>query len=512
MASHLLSVEHVSKSFGATQALRDVNFSIDKGTIHSLLGRNGAGKSTVVNIIAGIYRQTSGSVLLDGEDITPFSVFDRQDMGIKIVPQHASIVPNLTVGENVFMGVWPLGKKGFVDWKTLHREAEAELARYNLPVGTRVKVRSLNGVDQRKVNIIRAMHGGAKLIILDEPTTALSSDERRELFVFVNELKAKGTAFIFISHYLQEVVELSDKVTVIRDGMAFSGGEAGEFQEERLAHLIAGENVELARRGAKSSGKGRVVLSCGNVSGPVLKKVSVELREGEITGVVGFPSSGARELCRTIFGLEKMHSGSITVNGRKITGTTTPAEAMANGVAYLSNDRHKEGIVGLMPIADNISFPILYTKLKTRSGFLNKRRANETARLYFKQLNIKANSILDKLASLSGGNQQKVVYAKTLSSDPGILILDEPTIGIDIKSREEIIASIDAIANERKTSVVYLTNDFDELIRIVDRILFFQDGMLMRDIPNDNLSHEDVVRIRDEVKEQTQHTAAASAG
>lgn len=511
MGERLLSVEHVSKTFGATQALKDVSFTIDKGSIHSLLGRNGAGKSTVVNIIAGIHAQTSGEVLLEGKDITPLSVSERQELGIKIVPQHASIVPHLTVGENVFMGVWPKTRHGLVDWKTLHREAAVELERYNLSVGTKVKVSALNGVDQRKVNIIRAMHGGAKLIILDEPTTALSNDERQELFAFVNELKAKGTAFIFISHYLQEVVELSDEVTVIRDGMAFSGGGVDEgFHEERLAHLIVGENVELSKRRWAPPADKQVVLACRQVSGPVLREVSVDLHAGEITGVVRFPSSGARELCRTIFGLEKMHAGSITVNGREVKKTTTPAAAMAEGIAYLSNNRHKEGIVGLMPIADNISFPILYSKLKTRSGLLNKRKANETARFYFQQLNIKANSIEDKLSSLSGGNQQKVVYAKTLSSEPRILILDEPTIGIDIKSREEIIANIDKIAHEQKTSVVYLTNDFDELIRIVDRILFFQDGMLMRDIPNDGLSHEDVIRIRDEVKDQARQSATAA--
>lgn len=502
MVNCLLSVEHVSKNYGATRALSDVSITIDKGTIHSLLGRNGAGKSTLVNIIAGIHPQTSGNVLLESKDITSLSVFERQEAGIKIVPQHASIIPDLTVGENIFMGIWPRTGKGFVDWKTMHRQAAVELERYNLPIGTKVKVHSLNGVEKRKINIIRAMHGGAKLIILDEPTTALSSHERQELFVFVNELKAKGTAFIFISHYLQEVVELSDQVTVIRDGMAFSGGTKGDFHEEHLANLIAGEKVELFCRKTRPAEDRRVALTCKNVCGPILSDVSLELYEKEITGVVGFPSSGAWELCRTIFGLEKMYSGSITTNGREISKTSSPAAAMADGIAYLSSDRHKEGFVSLMAIEDNITFPILYSKLKSKLGFLDKRKAGETARFYFKQLNIKANSIFDKLSSLSGGNQQKVVYAKTLSSEPRILILDEPTIGIDIKSREEIIVNIDKIANESNSSVVYLTNDFDELIRIVNRILFFQNGRLMRDVLNKGLSHEDVIRIRDEVKAQ----------
>lgn len=495
----LLQVENVSKNFGSTKALKDVSFSIAKGTIHSLLGRNGAGKSTVVNIIAGIYKQNSGNILFENEDITKFSVYERQEMGIKIVPQHASVVPHLTVAENIFMGIWPRNGAGFIDWQKLRREAAFELERYGLHVDAKATVKSLNGVDQRKVNIIRAMHGGAKLIILDEPTTALSSDERQELFVFVNELKAKGTAFIFISHYLQEVVELSDDVTVIRDGMAFSGRGKDGFSEKNLAHLITGEEVKLSQRTLRKDIEKSIVMECKKLNGHILKDVSLKLYSAEITGLVGFPSSGARELCRTIFGLENIYSGSVTINGKERFHVSVP-DAMSNGIAYLSYDRHREGIIKLLSIADNISIPLLNAELKTSFGLFNKKKALDIAKHYFDLLNIKANSILDKLLNLSGGNQQKVVVAKTLASNPNILILDEPTIGIDIKSREEIIENTDRISTEKKTSVLYLTNDFDELIRIVDRILFFQDGKLMRDIRNDGLTHEDIVRIRDEVK------------
>ena len=238
-----------------------------RGTIHSLLGRNGAGKSTVVNIIAGIYRQNAGSVLLEGKDISAYSVFDRQKMGIKIVPQHASIVPDLTVGENIFLGVWPK-KNLFVDWKRLYEDAEKELDRYGLHADPKRKVGSLNGVDQRKVNIIRAMHGGAKLIILDEPTTALSSKEREELFVFVNELKKKGTAFIFISHDLQEVVHLAVRRCDCDPGRQILSRLRRErvLKEEKLANLIAGEDVELVCRDPEEHGKDReLLMECRNL-------------------------------------------------------------------------------------------------------------------------------------------------------------------------------------------------------------------------------------------------------
>lgn len=495
----VLQVKNVAKRFGMTQALKDVSFDIRKGTIHSLLGRNGAGKSTVVNIIAGIHRQTSGTVFLEGQDISGYSVAERQNMGIRIVPQHAAIVPALSVGENVFLGVLP--KKGlFVDWNRLYPEAKEELKRYGLDVDPKVQVRSLSAVDQRKVNIIRAMYGGAKLIILDEPTTALSTQEREELFSFVNDLKKKGTSFIFISHYLQEVVDLSDDITVIRDGMSFAGAEEGEeVSEEKLAALIAGEDVELNERTFHPERKPEnLLVECKNVSGKVLRDVSVNLYKGEIAGVVGFPGSGAREFCRTLFGLEKVTDGQISMNHKKL-DVQNPTQAFKAGISYVSNDRHKEGIVGQMDIRENISLPLLYTEMRGKNGLIDLKKSRKKAEYYFDQFHMKANSIDDKLNSLSGGNQQKVVVAKAFSVDPMLLILDEPTIGIDIKSREEIIENVNDLTVKNNTSVLYLTNDFDELLRTVDRILFFKDGKLVHDVRNESLTHEDVINIRDSI-------------
>jgi simple sugar transport system ATP-binding protein len=503
MKAPLLTVESVSKRFGATQALKDASFTIRAGTIHSLVGRNGAGKSTIVNIIAGIYKQDKGKILFEGKDLTPYSVFERQKMGIHIVPQQASIVPELTVAENMFLGVWPKKKNGFVDWKLLFSEAAVELKKYGLDAAPKDKFKTLNAVDKRKVNIIRAMYGGAKLIILDEPTTALTSVERDELFTFVNELKANGTAFIFISHYLQEVVDLSDEVTVLRDGLSFPGSDGEELKEEKLSRLIAGEDVEIFRRTQHAhNNKKQVKLECKNLCGSILKNVSIKLYEREIVGIVGFPGSGARELCRTLFGLEKMTAGSIIIPGKGNLSIPNPTVAMKNGISYLSNDRYKEGIIQLMSIVENISLPLLTSILKTKLGLVDKKKANKNAQNYFDYLKVKANSVFDKAGSLSGGNQQKICVAKTLGPSPDILILDEPTIGIDIKSREEIIEIIDQLTVEKNISVLYLTNDFDELVRITDRIVFFHNGKLMRDVYNNNLSHEDVIKIRDEVKDE----------
>lgn len=497
MGNVLIEVKHANKSFGATKALKDINLTIEEGEIHSLLGRNGAGKSTVVNIIAGIYPQDDGEVIYEGKDIRHLSVFERQKQGIRLVTQHASIIPELSIGENIFMGLWPKKSNGMVDWQTLYRLAGKELKHHGLHCDPRAQVKTLSTIDMRKVNIVRAMYGGAKLVILDEPTTALSSEERDELFVFINELKAKGTAFIFISHYLDEVLKLSDEITVIRDGVSFLGTGDQEATEESLATLIAGEEVSLTEREKVLAENAEdVVLTSDHIYGKNLNDISLKLYKGQILGVVGFPGSGAREICRALFGLEKIEKGEITVFNQK-TIIKSPSDALAKGIAYISHDRHAEGIVEQMNIIDNMILPIMKTRLLNKLKLIDRKKAIKNARFYCDLLKIKANGIEDKLSSLSGGNQQKVVVGKTLSTYPKILILDEPTVGIDIKSREEIIGIVNHLTKKEGLSVIYLTNDFDELTRIADRFIFFREGQLAGSLVNKNLTQEDVVNYRD---------------
>ncbi|AZO94690.1 sugar ABC transporter ATP-binding protein [Halocella sp. SP3-1] len=496
MSEVLLEIKNVAKRFGATQALCDVSLKINKGTVHSLLGRNGAGKSTLVNIIAGLYPQDNGQVFLDGKEISKLTVFDRQQTGIRLVTQHTSVIPYLSVGENIFMGLWPKNNSGLVDWAKLHNIAEKELEEYGLNVDSREKVMNLSPVEQRKVNIVRAMFGGAKLIILDEPTTALSSKERSNLFEFVLQLKEKGTSFIFITHYLNEAIKLSDDITVLRDGKAYN--TKATASEERLANLVAGESVELTKRNKKTTFPDKeVVLECRNIYGENMKDVSFRLYRGEILGVVGFPGSGAREICRTLYGLMPAEKGEFVINNKKV-NIQEPKQAIENDIAYISYDKHSEGIVPLLSIRENISLPIMKTELKGKCNLMNIRKEKKIARSYINLLKVKANSIEDKVDSLSGGNQQKVVVGKVLSSKPDILILDEPTVGIDIKSREEIISIVNKMT-QKGLSVIYLTNDFDELLRVVDRLIFFREGQVVEIIENKELEQEDIIKIRDSV-------------
>lgn len=494
MGNELLEVNNVTKLFGATTALNDVSVTFQKGTVHSLVGRNGAGKTTLVNIIGGLLSQSDGSVYLEGKEISELSVHERISRGIRIVTQHASVIQQLSVAENIFLGLWPKSRLGLVDWIKLYDATENELHEYGLDIEPRAQVSELDTIDQRKINIVRAMFGGAKIIILDEPTTSLSAEDRNNLFEFIKQLKEQGVTFIFITHYLDEVMILSDEITVLRDGKAFPGIKRETVSEEKLANLITGENVTLTERKEEIK-KEQVLLECKNISGAVLNNISFTLKKGEILGIVGFPGSGARELCRSLYGLMPIQEGDVLLNGKpiKIHSSTS---SLKNGIVYIPNDRHVEGLVQFLSIRENISLPILKTRLKQNSFLLNLVKEKEIALQMSEDMNIKANSIEDQISSLSGGNQQKVVLSKVLACEPKILILDEPTVGIDIKSREEILNKINELT-KLGLAAIYLTNDFDELLRITDRLLFFSNGKIIDEKLNSGLTSEDIIELRD---------------
>ncbi|KLU62267.1 ribose import ATP-binding protein RbsA [Peptococcaceae bacterium CEB3] len=496
MRESILDIVNVSKRFGPTLALKKVNLSIKRGSVHALVGKNGAGKTTLVSTIAGIIKQDTGDVLFEGQDIGQLSIFDRQRLGIRIATQDASVVPHLSVAENVFLGAWPKNNYGFVNWNEVFRVARRKLQEYGLNVDPRVEVKKLSTIEQRKVNIVRALFGGAKVVILDEPTTSLSAEERDSLFGFVTKLSQQGTTFILISHYLEEVIKMSDEISVFRDGEIFNGYLKGQIDEEKLATLIANETVEFHRRTGKAANTGeRTSVKCNNICGPHMRDISFSILPGEIVGLVGFPGSGAREICRTLYGLLSFNSGNVEVNGKTLR-KLTPTKALREGIGYIPYDRNAEGLVGLLSIKANVGFSVLD---EGKWGFVNSTFETQVAEKYLKELHIKANSIEDEANSLSGGNQQKVVLAKVLGGKPKLLILDEPTVGIDIKSREEILSSVDALT-QSGVSILYLTNDYGELLRVADRLLFFANGLVVREEISIGLNIEDVIRMRDSVR------------
>ncbi len=493
---------NVYKSYGSKEVLTDNNLEVKKGEIHALVGKNGAGKTTLVKIISGVLTDYTGDIIFNGKNINKLSVIERQNEGIYVVPQHAAVIPEFTVAENIVLGTWPKDKAGLVNWKEIYETAEKALHEYGLHFDPNTKVKELSLVDQRKLNVVRALFSKAKLVILDEPTTALSAEERDSLFEFIEMQKEQGTSFILISHYLEEILKLCDTITVNRDGRSYTGYKKGEVDEATLSNLIVGENVDLLVRTDEIRKKKReVAFQCSNIDAPGLKDVSFHVGKGEIVGVVGFPGSGAREICRALSGLMPIRSGQISLHGKELTIPKTPQQAVEQKIIYVSFDRHKEGVVQLLSIKENISLSIINSTLKKMFGLINREKENRNAADYFKKLAIRASSVQEEVGHLSGGNQQKVVISKALSCEPEVLILDEPTVGIDVKSREEILSLIDDLTKTTGLSVLYLTNDFNELLRISDRLLFFNDGQLTDDRLNIGLTSEDVMKIRDSAKE-----------
>jgi simple sugar transport system ATP-binding protein len=494
----LLQIRNIYKNFNRKKVLENINFNVDQGEIHGLVGKNGAGKSTTVNIISGVIHADQGEIIFDNQDISKLSVLERQNIGIYVIPQHAAVIPEFSVAENLFLGVWPKTKFGMVHWDQMYTKTKEELKEYGLDIDPKRKVKDLSLVNQRKLNIVRALYSKAKLIILDEPTTALSSEERNSLFEFIFNLKNQGTSFIFISHYLEEILKLSDTVTVIRDGQSFTGYKKLSVDEKTLSNLIVGEEVELCVRDLGKRPSNEIVLECIGATGPELRGVSFRLHRGEIVGLIGFPGSGAREICRAFYGLHKLEDGELKLNGKATNAPRHPEDALSKNIVYVSYDRHKEGIVPVLSIQENMSLSILKTKLKKFMGVLDQKKEKENALDYFSKLNIKAISVAEWVGNLSGGNQQKVVISKALSADPEVLIIDEPTVGIDVKSREEILSIINELT-ETGLGVLYLTNDYGELLRVADRLIFFSDGKVVREEINEGLSVEEVIAMRDSV-------------
>lgn len=495
----LLEAKNICKSFHTKQVLNGIDFQVEEGEIHGLVGKNGAGKSTFVNIITGLISDYEGEVFFEGRNIDRESVLHRQKSGLFLVPQHSSIVTEFSVAENIFIGVWPKKKNGTVDRRKMESMAEEVLKVYGLRVSAQTKAGKLSLVEQRKLNIIRALFSEAKLIILDEPTTSLTKEERNNLFQFIEELSKKGVSFIFISHYLDEVLKICSNITVFKDGYAGSLRLKEERTELELSKMIVGESVDLfSRKKNVKPPQGPCTLECRDLQAECVDHVSMKMYPGKVVGFVGFPESGAREMLRVLGGLNRLASGKLMDRSGGEIRVRDTRSAIRQGIMYVPFDRHEEGLVQDMSILHNISICVMKDKLSTM-GYIKNRLELKNTMQYYNRLEIKAQNAKEPTRTLSGGNQQKVVLAKALCTEPKLLLLDEPTIGIDIGSREEILSLVDELAGEG-ISIVYHTSDYSEMLRICDEICFFHEGRFVRQIVNENLTVEEITDIRDSLK------------
>jgi rhamnose transport system ATP-binding protein len=491
-------MEHVSKSFGATQALDDVSLTLYGGEIHALLGENGAGKSTLIKIITGIQQQDSGEIRIDGLPVQVNSSQDAQRLGVAAIYQEPMIFPDLSVAENIFIGHRNRGK--IVDRRKMEREAREVLARLDVRLDVGEPARGLTLAEQQTVEIAKAISLDVRVLIMDEPTASLSAHEVRQLFRIVATLRQQGVAILFISHRMEEVFEIADRVTILRDGRWISTTPRADLTPTSAIRQMVGREVQelfrRERRETPSSGgvglggetppsggggiggeRGAVRLAVRGLSREgAFHDVSFELRAGEVLGFAGLVGARRTDVGLALFGIAPADAGEIELDGTPIT-VSNPHDAMAKGIAYSTEDRRQLGLVMPLSIAANISLPSL-PRFLSPAGLVKRGEERATAEVFRQRLSIRAPSVETPASSLSGGNQQKVVISKWLETSPKVLILDEPTRGIDVGAKVEVHQLVDDLA-ARGMAIILISSDLPEVLAMSDRILVMREGRQM---------------------------------
>lgn len=467
----LLKMEQIDKRFPGVHALDHVDFDLYEGEVHVLLGENGAGKSTLVKILSGSIPKDEGRIFIRGEEIYHLTPERAQELGIGMVYQDLSLIPSLSVAENIFLGQLPKTRLGAVDWREIIRQAEKSLADLGVSIDPRVEVRQLDVAEQQLTEIARVLTRRPKILLLDEPTSALSDTERGRLFEIIGRLKRRGVGVVYISHRLAEVPLIGQRVTVLRDGVVIGTLPVEESEEDTLVHMMVGRRLaDQFPKEIVQIGKPALRVENFSVDG-VINNLSFELRQGEILGIFGLMGAGQVELARGLFGLMPHSSGQIYVNGREI-HVRHPSDAIKNGLGLLTRDR-REGLVPMLSIPPNITlanlsqFPIL--------RLLNLKSESETAAQYRRDLRIQTPSLNRAVIYLSGGNQQKVVLARWLCTESKILIFDEPTRGIDVGAKAEVFALMNRLT-QRGVAIIMISSEMLEILSMADRILVMKGG------------------------------------
>jgi rhamnose transport system ATP-binding protein len=486
----LLELRAISKSYGGVQALSDVSFAIEAGSVHALVGENGAGKSTLVKIITGVVEQDAGDLLIDGRPVWIGDAQTALKLGIAAMYQEPTVFPDLSVAENVFAGRHPRRALGTVDWRAMQTEAMRILAELGVDFGPDTPVRGLGVADRQLLEIAKALSTEARLLIMDEPTAALSPNEVENLFVTVRKLRERGVAVVYISHRLEEVGALADTVTVLRDGRHIETRPAAELSHSEIIRLMVGRTLD-ALFPKEEAEIGDVVLKATGLSRRgIFADISFELRRGEIVGLAGFVGAGRTEVARSIFGVDPLDGGRLEIEGRPFRARS-PRGALRRGLAYLPEDRLHEGLVQPMSVGDNISMAVLPEL--TVGGFLRPRRERLLARRFMEQLRIKATSPAQVVRSLSGGNQQKVVLGKWLAAEPRILILDEPTHGVDVGTKADVHRTISHLATLGLT-ILLISSELPEILGMSDRILDMREGRHVAELSRAEATQENVIQ------------------
>lgn len=473
----MIEFREIGKRFSGTVALEGVNFAIERGGVYALVGENGAGKSTLMNLLAGVYPDYEGEIRVDGEPVRFRSTRDAERAGVSIIHQELNLVPDLSVAENIFLGREPTDKLGFIDFREMRRDAEAVLADFDFPHSVKTKVSTIGVGWGQIVEIAKALSLEADVILMDEPTSALSENELTRLFEKTRELKARGATIVFVSHRLKEIFEIADEAIVLRDGKYVGRRTIAQTTREELVNLMIGREFFEERRDVDLDAKPTILkaerLALKRGGAPLLRGIDFELREGEILGVAGLLGSGRTELLKFLYGeIRGEIEGALFFRGEPYSPRSA-ARSIRDGVSFLSEDRKVEGNFAGQTIRFNASVSVL--DRFSSFGFLDEKREKSAVGELLEKLNVKMRGDKQKITELSGGNQQKVLLGRSLMSEPKLLLLDEPTRGVDVGSKQEIYDLARGLA-ERGVSIVAASSEIPELLMLCDRVLVLSAG------------------------------------
>ena len=493
MSETLLELKQISKSFGGVKALDDVDLVLKKGEIHCLAGENGSGKSTLIKIVSGFYKSDSGVINFNGKICENLSVIESIHMGIQVIYQDFSIFPNLTVMENISMNYELFNRKKIVNWKNVRKIAKESLAHIGISIPLEEPVENLSVADKQLVAIARSILYNAKLIIMDEPTSALTRNEVEKLFSVIRQLKSEGITILFVSHKLDEVFEIAENFTVIRNGKIIVTDSAVNIDNEKFIFYMTGRQIKEDYFTAAGSDKEKCIFKVENLTlTNAFRDVSFEIHPGEIMGITGLLGSGRTELAKALFGLYKP-GGRIYVDGVQVQ-INSPLDAIKHGIAYVPEDRLTEGLFLKQSIQDNLAISAI-DSFAGKWGAINTVQLEKNINSWIEKLSIKVNKTSDPVSALSGGNQQKVVLGKWLEIKPRVLILNGPTVGVDVGSKFDIHVLLRDLAAKKEMAVILISDDIAEVLKNCSRILIIEKGCIINQQVNTCLTEEQLTAL-----------------
>lgn len=494
----LIEVRNITKEFPGVKALNGVSFDIRPGEVHALVGENGAGKSTIIKILMGVYTKTSGEIYLNGEKIDLKSPLHAQALGLGAVYQDVNLAQHLSVVENFFMGQFIHNKFGVVNHKKMNEETKKTLESIDVHVNPAAKVSTLSVALQEMVAIGKIMHQNAKVVIFDEPTALLTNDETEQLFKIIDKLKKSGVGIVYISHRMEEIFSICDRATVLKDGTLVGTVDTKDTTEDKLIAMMVGRNME-DMYGIEHVKPGETILKVDGISrGKAFQDVSFEVKKGEIFGMFGLVGSGRTEIVRSIFGADVKDEGTVTFMGKKA-DFTKPSQGIEAGIALLPENRREQGLALGLSIADNTN-TVAIRKI-SRMGVVNNKKGVEIAQAYCDKLRTKTPSVFQLVKNLSGGNQQKVVISKWLAEGSELFIFDEPTVGVDVGAKLEIYKVFETLIKEGKT-IIIVSSYLPEVMGLSDRMLVMYEGKQMGILNKDEYQDERILRLASGIREK----------